>query len=158
MNSTNPFQIPACLLRSALQLRRRERFRRGVVVVVAAIVTLLVILLIEGCMSEHAKTPSSTVPAVTGQQPAAAPVEAPKPAVTPTPARHVTAPAITPVMAVKAVAPVSVRPGEVYTVKSGDTLSRIARQHHTTVKALKSANGLDTDIIAVGASLKLPAA
>lgn len=43
-----------------------------------------------------------------------------------------------------------------YVVKSGDTLTRIARSHHTTVKAIKSLNKLTTDRIAVGLKLKLP--
>ncbi len=45
-----------------------------------------------------------------------------------------------------------------YVVKSGDTLGRIAKAHGTTVKALKQANGLTNDRIAVGKTLKLPAA
>lgn len=44
-----------------------------------------------------------------------------------------------------------------YTVKSGDSLSKIATQFHTTVAALKSANGLTTDRIKVGDKLKIPA-
>ncbi len=43
-----------------------------------------------------------------------------------------------------------------YVVKSGDTLGRIAKAHGTTVKAIKSANNLTSDRIAVGKSLKLP--
>ena len=43
-----------------------------------------------------------------------------------------------------------------YVVKSGDTLARIARTHGTTVQAIKAANGLTSDRIAVGRSLKLP--
>lgn len=162
MNTTNPFQIPSCLQRADVQLRRRERFRRGVVVIVAAVVALLVVLLIEGCMSEHAKTASSSVPAVTGQPstPAPAPVVAPKPAAVPahapSPAHFAVSSALTPAVAAKPVAPVAASPAQVYVVKSGDTLSRIAKQHHTSVKALKAVNGLDTDIIAVGAALKLP--
>ncbi|HXJ76388.1 MAG TPA: LysM peptidoglycan-binding domain-containing protein, partial [Candidatus Dormibacteraeota bacterium] len=46
----------------------------------------------------------------------------------------------------------------VYVVKSGDTLSHIAKAHGVTTKALKSANGLDTDRIAVGTKLKIPTA
>ena len=46
---------------------------------------------------------------------------------------------------------------ETYTVKSGDTLSRIARQHGTTVTALKELNGLTLDSIKTGQKLKLPA-
>ena len=44
----------------------------------------------------------------------------------------------------------------VYVVKSGDTLSRIANNYKTTVKELKSINGLTTDRINVGQKLKLP--
>ena len=44
----------------------------------------------------------------------------------------------------------------VYVVKSGDTLSRIAKNYNTTVKELKSINGLLTDRINVGQKLKLP--
>src|ERR1039458_3792195 len=43
-----------------------------------------------------------------------------------------------------------------YVVKAGDTLDRIARAHRTTVKAIKMANGLTSDRIAVGHSLKIP--
>ena len=44
-----------------------------------------------------------------------------------------------------------------YTVRSGDTLMRIAKQHGVTVKALRSANSLRTDQIKVGQKLKIPA-
>ena len=43
-----------------------------------------------------------------------------------------------------------------YTVVSGDTLSEIATAHKTTVAAIKSLNGLSTDTIYIGQSLKLP--
>ena len=43
-----------------------------------------------------------------------------------------------------------------YTVKSGDTLSRIASHFGTSVKALRSANSLKTDSIKVGQKLKIP--
>jgi peptidoglycan DL-endopeptidase LytE len=45
-----------------------------------------------------------------------------------------------------------------YVVKSGDTLTRIARLGHTTIKAIESANDLDSDRIVVGEKLKIPAA
>jgi len=44
-----------------------------------------------------------------------------------------------------------------YVVKSGDTLDRIARAHGTTVRAIKAANGLTSDRIVAGRSLKMPA-
>lgn len=43
-----------------------------------------------------------------------------------------------------------------YTVKSGDTLTKIAKAHGTTVKAIESANGLTTTKIHVGQKLKIP--
>ncbi|WJQ12708.1 cell wall hydrolase [Geobacillus stearothermophilus] len=45
-----------------------------------------------------------------------------------------------------------------YQVKKGDTLSKIAKQYHTTVASLKSLNSLKTDTIRIGAKLKVPAA
>ncbi len=42
-----------------------------------------------------------------------------------------------------------------YKVKAGDTLSHIARAHHTTVSALKDLNNLKSDLIFVGQSLKV---
>lgn len=44
-----------------------------------------------------------------------------------------------------------------YKVKSGDTLTKIATDHHTTVKAIQSANNLTDSRIKVGQLLKLPA-
>ena len=46
---------------------------------------------------------------------------------------------------------------EIYTVKSGDTLTKIAKTYGTTVKAIESANNLTTDHIKVGDKLKIPA-
>ncbi|MFC7364122.1 MULTISPECIES: LysM peptidoglycan-binding domain-containing protein [Bhargavaea] len=42
-----------------------------------------------------------------------------------------------------------------YTVKSGDTLSRIASAHGTSVSKIKSLNGLKSDLILVGQVLKV---
>ncbi|MBC8003308.1 MAG: LysM peptidoglycan-binding domain-containing protein [Opitutaceae bacterium] len=44
-----------------------------------------------------------------------------------------------------------------YVVKSGDTLTRVAKVNGTTLKAVRSLNGLKTDQIKVGQKLKLPA-
>jgi LysM repeat protein len=43
-----------------------------------------------------------------------------------------------------------------YTVKSGDTLGKLASEFHTTVKAIQSANGLADTKIKVGQPLKIP--
>lgn len=47
--------------------------------------------------------------------------------------------------------------GEVYTVKSGDTLLRISRQFGTTPREIRALNGLKSDRILVGQKLKIPA-
>jgi LysM repeat protein len=46
--------------------------------------------------------------------------------------------------------------GKTYTVKSGDTLGKIAKANGVTVKALRSANLLKTDQIKVGQKLSIP--
>jgi Mg-chelatase subunit ChlD/LysM repeat protein len=46
--------------------------------------------------------------------------------------------------------------GETYVIKPGDTLSEIALEHGTTVKALKEANNLSSSKILAGAKMKLP--
>ena len=45
---------------------------------------------------------------------------------------------------------------EVYTVVRGDTLSRIARDYNTTVKDIKVANNLSSDIIQLGQKMTIP--
>ena len=45
-----------------------------------------------------------------------------------------------------------------YTVKMGDTLTKIAREHGVTVTAIKSANGMKSDLITGGQTLKIPGA
>jgi LysM repeat protein len=47
--------------------------------------------------------------------------------------------------------------GQIYTVVSGDNLTKIADKYGVTVKALRSANNLTTDRITVGQKLKIPA-
>lgn len=46
--------------------------------------------------------------------------------------------------------------GSEITVQSGDNLTKIARRNNTTVSALKSANGLTSDMIRVGQKLRIP--
>jgi LysM repeat protein len=45
---------------------------------------------------------------------------------------------------------------QIYAVKPGDTLTKIAADHHTTINALRKLNKLTTDKIKVGDKLKVP--
>ena len=71
------------------------------------------------------------------------------------------APALAPAAApaVAPVAPVApVASGGTYTIKPGDSLSRIASRHGTSVAVLKRLNGMSSDKIFAGKTLKLPGA
>ena len=157
MNTSNPFQIPACLQRADSEQRRRERFKKGFIAVVAAVVVLLIGLLIEGCMSEKkaATTPAPTVAELPAPQPAQ-PLVVQKPNPCPQPTLNTTcgiAPAVS-----KEKAATAGHSETLYVVKSGDTLTRIAKAHGTTIKALRAANSLEGDRLLVGAKLKIPEA
>lgn len=45
---------------------------------------------------------------------------------------------------------------ETYTVRSGDSLSKIARQYGTTVQAIKATNNKTSDVIRIGEKLTIP--
>ena len=69
---------------------------------------------------------------------------------------HIPAPTKT-VVASSTATPAASGSGEQpYTVKSGDTLIRIASVHHVSVRSLRLANNLKTDRITVGQKLKIP--
>lgn len=155
MNSANPFQIPSCF-QKVDENRRRERFKKGVIATIAAVVLLLVGLLIQGCKSERAsaQTPAPVAKAQAVQTHPSSPVPQTTPAVASQPVPIASKPSMTPAtITTPHSAAVSV-----YVVKSGDTLSHIAKACGVSLKALKSANGLDSDRIAVGTKLKIPTA
>ena len=152
MNASNPFQVPAWAQINREQ-RRRERFKKTVIAIIAAAVLLLVGLLIEGCKTERdtmstpkafEDTPSTAVPSA----PAAPPAQT---SAVPAPSQF------HPVSHGNSMTDVG-HSTAIYVIKSGDTLSRIAKAHGTTVKAIESANDLDSDRILVGAKLKIPEA
>ena len=162
MNTYNPFQIPACL-QANLQQRRRERFKKGVLVAVAGTTVLLAVLLILGCNSEHARAASGV--AVASDVSAEAALASAAPAVPETRIDAVPNSSGASLVVALAPAPVVSKAGALvpagravtfYVVKPADTLSRIAKSHGTTVKAVKVANGLESDRIGIGMKLKLP--
>jgi LysM repeat protein len=74
--------------------------------------------------------------------------------------QHLVIPAATPAAAATDAAAPSgsaAAGGETYLVKSGDNLSKIAKRHGVTLKALKAANNLTTDHIKVNDKLIIPA-
>jgi LysM repeat protein len=158
MSAQNPFQVPSCF-KHDLEFRRRERFKKTVVTAVVVSVALVIGLLIEGCVNEKSQamdptdSPAPTSKALPDQQ-SEPPVSKAPPATLPLQPCPV---AMVPKTATP-VAPPHTTGGAVYLVKSGDTLSHIAKTCGTTVKALKSANGLDNDRIVVGEKLKIPTA
>ncbi|MCA1674519.1 MAG: LysM peptidoglycan-binding domain-containing protein, partial [Actinobacteria bacterium] len=52
--------------------------------------------------------------------------------------------------------PTTSAPQTVYTVQTGDSLSRIASRFNTTIEDLREANGLSTNVIRAGQRLRIP--
>lgn len=158
MNASNPFQIPSCYKSVDIQQRRRQRFKNEFIAGVAVMVVLLVGLLIGGCMNEQAGSASSMPKSAAlaaspqGHQPFARVGKSTSRLQTD---QNATFRSAAPVLD-RSASSAAGHPETLYVVKSGDTLSHIARAHGTTVKALKAANGLETDLILVGAKLKIP--
>jgi LysM repeat protein len=160
MSAPNPFQIPDCF-KLDIEQRRRERFKKTVVTAVAVSAAVVVGLLIEGCVSEKSQTHAGVNTAEnTVQTPGEIVVSAPAPQAPE--AGQTLSKSTLPVLPVALVpntaTPVQATGAAVYFVKSGDTLSHIAKTHGISVKALKAANNLATDRIVVGEQLKIPTA
>jgi LysM repeat protein len=163
MSAQNPFQVPTCF-KHDIEFRRRERFKKTVVTAVVVSIALVIGLLIEGCVSEKSQAmdptdgsapTSKTLP----DQQSEPPVSKATPPLQPCPVAMVpkTATPVAPPHTTGG-AVYHTTSATVYLVKSGDTLSHIAKTCGTTVKAIKLANNLDTDRIVVGEKLKIPAA
>lgn len=162
MNTTNPFQLPAWSEINREQ-RRRARFKKTVISIIAAIVLLLIGLLIEGCKSEREAlatpvTPLGQVQAVPATPPTTITAAAKQTSAASLPSEPAATSQAAPTVAKENTVPDTSRFGTVYVVKSGDTLTRIAKTYGTTIKAIETANGLTDDRILVGAKLKIPEA
>jgi LysM repeat protein len=158
MSAQNPFQIPSCF-KLDIESQRRERFKKTVVTAVIVSIALVIGLLIEGCVNEKSQAAnpangSAPTSKVLPDQQTEPPVSKATPS---TPPLQPCPVAMVPKTATP-VAPPHTTGGAVYLVKSGDTLTHIAKTCGTTVKALRSVNGLDNDRIVVGEKLKIPAA
>jgi LysM repeat protein len=166
MSAQNPFQVPPCF-KLDIEYRRRERFKKTVVTAVVVSVALVIGLLIEGCVNEKTQAmdptdgPPPTSKVVPDQQtePPVSKANSSNPPLQPCPVAMVpkTATPVAPPHTTGGAVSHSTD-ATVYLVKSGDTLSHIAKTCGTTVKALKSTNNLDNDRIVVGEKLKIPTA
>ena len=88
-----------------------------------------------------------------------APLSTPVPVLTPLPVATTLPPLATPLPAVPTPSTGQYAPGGfTYVVRWGDTLSSISYQFGVTVQAIKSANGLSSDVIVVGQQLIIPGA
>ena len=168
----NPFSAPTAYQADQQKLRR-ERVKITFYAIIGTLVVFCLALLFQGCKhyEPNAENPitalpsdriSSDLPPVANVSepvissnledvPPTAPVIEPAPVVS-TPAVSA-APESKPVVTVPEPAPTET----LYVIKRGDSLSAIAKAHQTTVKALKAANGLTSDRILIGKTLKIPA-
>jgi len=166
MSTPNPF-IPAGSLIAEGQRRNRTQFKVGVYAVLAAHTMLLLGLLIQGCRSDQSANAASgdnlaaLVPAPTNT--AAVTRTPPEPlGIGAAPKMATPVPASVPIDIPPVFPPTPVLTGPVssgeshYAVKAGDTLSRIARARGTTIKAIRTANHLTDERLAVGQKLIIP--
>jgi LysM repeat protein len=180
----NPFGLPRVLL-AEREARRRKQFRAGVYTVWITATILIMGMLIQGCRTQQPPAAGAAIqpvvrPILLSPRQASNPLPTPMaqaesaaetnwispqstslpenvtlPEPGPTPVPQTVAPAPEP-LPVKEVHKTTAHQAHgIYVVKSGDTLSRIAKAHGTTVKALKTANHLSSDRIFAGEKLKL---
>jgi LysM repeat protein len=172
----NPFGLPKVLLEQREE--RQHRFRTAVYAVLITAVILIMGMLMVGCRTQGPATaevspqpvargpilpprlvgnplPSSIAQTDTDTN-WASPPENVTSSVQSSPASQVqvTTPEPAPTTTVHKTPAYHTAAG-FYVVKSGDTLTRIARAHGTTIKALKTANHLTSDRIVVGQKLRL---
>jgi lysozyme len=102
------------------------------------------------------KFPGVTIKAILDANPGIEPTRLQVGKVIHIPAPTVPANTITPVTPTQGAAAAS-EGEQMYTVQSGDNLTKIADKFKTSVRALRSANNLTTDQIKVGQKLKIPA-
>lgn len=152
MNNSNPFHSPVSLLEQ--KNKKRARVKVAVFSIFAFNILLIAPLLIQGCKekqppaaTDNSAAPTNDVAADTNTAPAL-----PAPATNAVTAPVVQAP-VPPV--VEAPVPAATE----YVVVKGDTYSKIAHDHGTTVKALTAANpGVDPAKLQIGKKLQIPAA
>lgn len=151
MNNTNPFVPQGSLLEQ--QIKRRSRLNLAVFCVLTVSVTGLIVMLIQGCKREvpveqtDITTPTVDTNLLTSVD-------------TNTPVADTNQPVYVPPPVVVTPPPVVVPPeptGSQYVIVKGDTLDKIAKKNHVTVKALEAANpGVIPTKLKVGQKLVVP--
>jgi LysM repeat protein len=146
MNNSNPFVPKGSILE--LQSKRRSRLKLAVFCVLTVSVTGLAVMLIQGCKREQPAEGDMSVPLIDTNPPAMTdtnpPVMDTNPPVMPPPT--VVTPPVAPA-------------GAEYVVVKGDTLDKIAKANHVTVKAIEAANpGVVPTKLHIGQKLVIPAA
>jgi len=164
MKTSNPF-VPTVTLIDLPQRNRREQFKIGMYTVLIAQLVIVLGLLMYNKNGTSAVAFASDPYGTAPVQPETATIAATRsdspvaePSATLTPTAALLGQSVQPVaVSPSASASPATQPTEAsYVVKSGDTLSRIARIHGITIKALKSANSLDSERLTVGRKLKIP--
>jgi LysM repeat protein len=169
VKTANPF-VPTISLVTVPQRNRRRWVKLGVLSVLGGQAVLLLVLLAYDYQSElsvRARSAGNTpdVAALQSRQsPSAVQPRSANPAATPTTAATPSASRPTADASLQtargadaeSASPAVGRAEIAYTVRSGDTLSQIARLYGTTVKAIKTSNKLTTERLAVGTKLRLP--
>jgi LysM repeat protein len=154
-----------------LELKRRQKLKIGVYSCLMATFFLMMGLLIQGCRAEQRSDAGDGKQVQVADASNNAIIQnASGPSVKPqadsdAAATSSAAPTIGPVLEVKPTANVAAAPsggGSTvagrYVVRSGDTLSAIAKEHGTTVRSLRTMNGLKNDHLTVGRELRVPSA
>jgi LysM repeat protein len=152
------YHLSPLILQTTRRSRQKPTFFFKVMLALGVHVVVICGLLLQGCKDtkdgkdisavQPLDTSIETIPAVTA--PALAPhnvAQNPPPTAPSLPPPPVVAPATKPAAPADAA---------VYTVKSGDTLVKIAKWNHTSYKKIMAINGLKTTTLKAGQILKLP--
>jgi LysM repeat protein len=161
MKTLSPY-FPAVSLISVVRGRiERERFRKKLFIILAGPLTLGVGLVIHASsfqsrmMEEEA--PRTIPKGATEVAPATSTTLASPPAPVTAGSMTISLPPAAPTSLKQPQLTPATPPAEVlYVIKSGDTLTSIARTHGTTFKMIKALNNLSSERLVVGKTLKLP--
>jgi LysM repeat protein len=170
VKALNPF-IPTIPLMTVPDRSQRERFKRWFVIILTVHVAFVLGLLLRDYRHEmhnrsQASDSSAPLSEQVGANDAVAPTQAPEQSQmamisTPAQAPALFQTAVAPEPARAQVTPIATTPSapphseSTYVVKSGDTLSQIARESGLSIRALKSANSLTGERLVVGQKLNL---